>query len=218
MARNPQQLRDEQDRLNALWADPPDEAPATDSADDPVASLFSTADAGAGARRDPQVDAHHFGFARARVPSPLRRPGRTTSAGTLWLGVALSVTAALLWVVVGSLTGPTKSIGASPPPTRAPAVSMQPTQRTQPDPRLLSREPRQADTRRRMERGARAGPRTRKAAPAARRARTGAPARRSLPAAGPRSASATDSGGMQRQRIIPPAVSASSACDEFPPC
>jgi hypothetical protein len=206
MVGNVQQLRDEEQRLAALWADPLDDAPTMDPANEAIAALFSS-----GRTTSATGGEAHRRHVRRRFR---RTPNSSRSAR---IRVTLVVAPILVSVALLART-PAPPDPAARAPTR-PRVDATQSVPTRAEHGLRRMQTRRIRERRSAERGARVASTVRNRATAARRvgvAPKHAPPPR--PAARGREVPAIGSETTRPQRTSPPQLPTSSACDEFPPC
>jgi hypothetical protein len=206
MVGNVQQLRDEEQRLAALWADPLDDAPTLHPANEAIAALFSSV----GSTSPICGEAP-----RRRVR---RRCGRTPNSSRS-LRIRVTLVVALVLVSVALLARTSASPGPVVlAPTRPPVDARQ-SAPTRAEHGLRHMQTRRVRERRRPERRARVASTIRNRSTVARRVRVApkhAPPAR--PAVRGREVPAIESETARRQPSSPPHLPTSSACDEFPPC
>jgi len=205
MAVNAQPLTDDEERLAALWAQPPDDASDRALTDDGTARAHRTA-----ARRSPRD---------RRRGSPSRRAGSQVASRSLVVGIV--VVLMLTTVAVSALTSSTDSadtvVPAAAERTGAPT---RPARSPRGEPELRQAPAAPARARRDRVRRTRPTPAAQKRPRAARSTRVAPPppprSTRSAPPLSQPAAPPTPTAG---QRQSPPSTApASSACDEFPPC
>ena len=227
MAVNAQLLRDEEERLAALWAQPLDEAAVADSTDDGIAALFSPADIAAphNAPRHWTARAHRTAprrpphDRRQRSRSRPRRAGSQVASRSLVVGIVVILM--LTTVAVSALTSSTDTadtvVPAAADRTGAPTRPA-PSPHGEPELRQAPAAPDRA--RRNRVRRTRPTPAAQARPRAARSTRVAPPpAPRSTRSAQPLSEPAARPPPTARPRRSPPSTApASSACDEFPPC
>lgn len=209
-----QQLDEGEQRLAALWEQPPKDSIDAERGNEAADTLFTTrsavnhsAPSPRRARRDRRgsVGGRWRPWDR-RSPMRLRRP---RSRHALVLAVALGAAVPLLSVAVGALTGSGETRSTSPPAIR---ISRPATRHHAAGEVVERRQSRAAPVHRRRA--------TRPRSPADRRTRSARPRPERHTHETRRDADAPPRAPAPRapERSLPVPVPASSACDEFPPC